>query len=81
MARSDRILLSSIKTLTLYANKLTNARRTAPVPQLDCAGSVCRDFQPDAIQCTNAGGSDADIDWKVRPSLISTQLHFILISL
>ncbi|KAG8743822.1 hypothetical protein FRC10_011370 [Ceratobasidium sp. 414] len=73
MARSDRVALSSIKTLTLYADQPTKARRTGPVPQLECTGKVCRDYQPSAIQCTNTGGTDIDIDWKVRPNLTSSQ--------
>ncbi|QRV75483.1 store-operated calcium entry-associated regulatory factor [Ceratobasidium sp. AG-Ba] len=65
MSRSDRVALASIKTLTLYADKPTRARRTAPVPQLECTGSICREYEPSAIQCTNAGGTDIDIDWKL----------------
>lgn len=70
----ERVLLSSIRSLTLYADELTKARRTPPVRQLECTGSICRDFQPSAIHCINSGGSNVDVDWKVRPSLISTQL-------
>ncbi|KAG9107234.1 hypothetical protein FRC07_008667 [Ceratobasidium sp. 392] len=72
MSRSDRIALASIKTLTLYDGRPTKARRTAPVPQLECTGSVCREYQPSAIQCTNAGGSDIDIDWKCEADLPSS---------
>lgn len=63
----DRIPLSSLRALTLYAGRYTAARRTAPVPQLECTGYICRDYQPSAVQCTNTGGSSTDIDWKVRP--------------
>ncbi|QRW04391.1 store-operated calcium entry-associated regulatory factor [Ceratobasidium sp. AG-Ba] len=72
MSRSDRVALASIKTLTLYADKPTRARRTAPVPQLECTGSICREYEPSAIQCTNAGGTDIDIDWKCEADLPSS---------
>ncbi|KAF8602846.1 DUF1183-domain-containing protein [Ceratobasidium sp. AG-I] len=68
----SRVKLSSIKTLTLYAGERTKARRTAPVPQLACEGNVCRSYQPSAIQCTNAGGTDVDIDWKCEADLPSS---------
>ncbi|CEL55850.1 hypothetical protein RSOLAG1IB_01862 [Rhizoctonia solani AG-1 IB] len=60
MARHERALLSSIKTLVLYADQHTTSRRTSPVPQLECTGSACRDFQPSSVYCTKA----SDSDWK-----------------
>lgn len=42
------------------------------MPQLDCQGAACRDYQPSAIQCTNAGGTDVDIDWKCEADLPSS---------
>ncbi|CUA70861.1 Store-operated calcium entry-associated regulatory factor [Rhizoctonia solani] len=61
----ERVPLSSIKTLVLYADELTRSRRTSPVPQLECTGSVCRDFQPSSVYCTKAGHSD----WKCEADL------------
>ncbi|KAG8687517.1 hypothetical protein FRC08_011924, partial [Ceratobasidium sp. 394] len=67
-----RVALASIKTLTFYVDKPTKARRSTPIPQLECTGKVCRDYQPSAIQCINTGGTDIDIDWKCEADLPSS---------
>ncbi|CAE6434866.1 unnamed protein product [Rhizoctonia solani] len=68
MALPERVLLSSIKTLVLYADEYTTSRRTSPVPQLECTGSACRDFQPSSVYCTKA----SDSDWKCEADLPSS---------
>ncbi len=35
---TDRVLLSQVQTLTLQQGALTTARRSSPVPQLQCVG-------------------------------------------
>ncbi|KIY73941.1 DUF1183-domain-containing protein, partial [Cylindrobasidium torrendii FP15055 ss-10] len=59
----SKILLSDIKQLTFYKDRETIARRTDAVPQLQCVGNVCRTFEPEVVQCTNAGGEGTDVDW------------------
>jgi hypothetical protein len=69
MMNSDRVKLSSIRALTFYAGERTAARRTAPVPQLVCAGAPCKRYTPDVVRCENAGGAGADVDWTCRAEL------------
>ncbi|KAF8704747.1 oligopeptide transporter, partial [Rhizoctonia solani] len=68
MARPERVPLSSIKTLVLYADEYTTSRRTSPLPQLECTGSACRDFQPSSVYCTKT----TDSDWKCEADLPSS---------
>jgi hypothetical protein len=39
--KGDAILLSNVKTLTLYASKQTSHRRVSAIPQLTCTGPGC----------------------------------------
>jgi len=64
--RSSRVLLSSIPTLTFYADEDTSFRRTEPVQQLTCQGKACQVYQPPVVQCQNMGGSGAELVWAVR---------------
>lgn len=45
---SDAIKLSDVQVLTLYNGKMTNGRRSSPVPQLKCVGGSagCNAFIP-----------------------------------
>ena len=61
----SRVQLQSIPALTFYKDALTAARRADAIPQLSCIGKACKLYQPDAIRCTNAGGSGNHVDWKV----------------
>lgn len=63
--RSSRVKLSSIDTLTFYAEEQTAFRRTGPVDQLTCKGKPCTVYQPPVVQCQNMGGSGSDIEWAV----------------
>lgn len=56
-----KIPMDSIKTLTFYDGKMTEARRTEPVPQMTCIGKECRRYQPDVAVCQSLG----DQQWKV----------------
>ncbi len=44
------VKLSDVQVLTLYHGKMTNGRRSSPVPQLKCVGGTagCRAFTPQA---------------------------------
>ncbi|WVN88857.1 uncharacterized protein L203_104071 [Cryptococcus depauperatus CBS 7841] len=73
MLKAKKISLSSIKTLTFYADKLTASRRTSPIPQLTCQGPGCKIFQPDVVQCLNMGDDGlGNIQWKCDTDLPSS---------
>jgi hypothetical protein len=65
---NKRILLSSVQTLTLYANRHTTGRRSSPIPQIICvAGNACRyisESEISVMQCVNQGSDGLDIQWK-----------------
>ncbi|SAM86130.1 uncharacterized protein UBRO_08537 [Ustilago bromivora] len=63
-----RIPMDSIRTLTFYSDKRTAYRRTSPLPQLTCVGSMCSRYKPDVIQCQAMG----DNQWKCSADLPST---------
>ncbi|TFK47731.1 DUF1183-domain-containing protein [Heliocybe sulcata] len=65
----SRVALASIPALTFYKDELTAARRTAPAQQLSCVGKACSLYTPDAVRCTNLGGTGTDIDWKCEADL------------
>jgi len=67
----SRIQLQNIPALTFYKGALTSARRADAIPQLSCIGKACRLYQPEAIRCTNAGGSGNSVDWKCEADLPS----------
>src|ERR1700733_15035974 len=61
----SRVLLSDVDKLAFFADSFTKGRRTAPIPQLQCEGRICKQYHPTAVSCENFGGSGADITWKV----------------
>ena len=68
----DRVLLSSINTLTFYASKYTTGYRSrsfflflfhfSPIRQMKCLGGSagCR-FAPSSMQCYNRGSDGIDV--------------------
>jgi len=77
-ARSSKadsaILLSKVRTLTLYGDKQTTHRRVSAIPQLACVGgNGCKHHEVDLMRCTNAGSEyDAeDVQWTCSASLPS----------
>ncbi|KAG0141287.1 hypothetical protein CROQUDRAFT_664061 [Cronartium quercuum f. sp. fusiforme G11] len=69
MTGHERVLLSSIDTLTFYDGEHTTFRRTGPVLQLTCKGQPCKRYKPDVIQCHNTGGSGSNVQWKCEADL------------
>jgi len=67
----SRVQLQNIPALTFYKGALTASRRTDAIPQLTCVGKACKLYQPEAIRCTNAGGSGNNVDWKVCSVVLS----------
>ncbi|KAI0194953.1 hypothetical protein F4808DRAFT_332618 [Astrocystis sublimbata] len=70
---ADAILLSTVKSLTLRADKDTSHRRVSPIPQLRCVSHsrVCALHTVDVMRCSNQGSSygDQDIEWSCAASL------------
>ncbi|KAI7815914.1 hypothetical protein BC939DRAFT_74593 [Gamsiella multidivaricata] len=65
-----KVLLKDVQTLTLHKDKMTAGRRASPVPQLTCVGgNACGDYEPDIVQCTNAGFDGSDVQWKCQADL------------
>lgn len=66
-----RVRLSSIETLTLYAGRYTEGRRSSPVPQLKCIGGTagCSAFVPKVVQCYNRGSDGSDIQWECKTDM------------
>ncbi|CAO3660213.1 unnamed protein product [Umbelopsis vinacea] len=80
MAAADRssnqaqkkVRLRDLTAITLHANKKTNARRSSPIPQLECiGGDACGDFKPRVVQCQNAGFDGYDVQWTCTSELPS----------
>ena len=70
----SRVQLQNIPALTFYKGTLTTARRADAIPQLTCIGKACKLFQPEAVRCTNAGGSGTDVDWKVGSTILAVRV-------
>ncbi|XP_075059930.1 store-operated calcium entry-associated regulatory factor [Mixophyes fleayi] len=64
----ERVLLRDIQAITLYADRYTNARRSAPVPQLKCMGGTagCSAMTPPVVQCHNRGWDGIDVQWECK---------------
>lgn len=68
-AKRDRIRLKDVETLTLYSDKWTTSRRSAPVKQLTCVGGYCNQAMVDTAQCYNRGFDGNDIQWECKAEL------------
>ncbi|XP_072261511.1 store-operated calcium entry-associated regulatory factor [Pyxicephalus adspersus] len=67
-SQQDRVLLRDIQAITLYADRYTNARRSAPIPQLKCVGGSagCSAMIPQVVQCHNRGWDGIDVQWECK---------------
>ena len=65
------MLLSDVKSITLERGKMTNGRRSSPVPQLSCVGGSagCHAFQPAVVQCLNRGSDGYDAQWECKTDM------------
>ncbi|KAF9315954.1 Store-operated calcium entry-associated regulatory factor [Podila horticola] len=67
---NQKVLLQDVRTLTLHRGRMTTGRRTSPVPQLNCiGGNACGNFEPEVVQCHNAGSDGSDVQWKCEADL------------
>ncbi|XP_060082432.1 store-operated calcium entry-associated regulatory factor-like isoform X1 [Ylistrum balloti] len=67
----DQVLLTNVQSLTLYNGRMTNSRRSGPVPQLKCVGGSagCGAFVPQVVQCTNKGSDGYDVQWECKTDM------------
>ncbi|XP_071361564.1 store-operated calcium entry-associated regulatory factor [Trachinotus anak] len=65
------VLLRDVQVLTLYKGRYTSARRTSPVPQLQCVGGSagCQAFIPEVVQCQNKGWDGVDVQWECKTDM------------
>ncbi|KAJ7352732.1 Store-operated calcium entry-associated regulatory factor [Desmophyllum pertusum] len=70
---NDKIRLSDVNVVTLHPGKMTNYRRTHPVPQLKCVGGTagCSAFTPSVVQCYNRGSDGYDVQWECKTDMSS----------
>lgn len=71
--RDDKIRLTDVSVVTLHYGKMTNSRRTNPVPQLKCVGGTagCSAFTPSVVQCYNRGSDGYDVQWECKTDMDS----------
>jgi len=68
----DAVRLEDVSVLTLRRGRQTQARRSAPIPQLTCVGGdACRDATIEVMQCRNMGSDGVDVQWKCETDLSS----------
>lgn len=72
-AGPQAILLTNVKTLSLYKDRMTVAGRGPPVKQIDCiGGDACGFFTPEVISCTNIGTDDrGEVQWECQAQMES----------
>lgn len=70
-AKRDRVRLKDVDTLTLYSDRWTTSRRSAPVKQLTCVGGHCNRVQIETAQCYNRGFDGNDVQWECKAELPS----------
>ncbi|KAM9362767.1 store-operated calcium entry-associated regulatory factor isoform 2-T2 [Symphorus nematophorus] len=65
------VLLRDVQALTLYKGRSTTARRSSPVPQLQCIGGSagCHAFVPEVVQCQNKGWDGVDVQWECKTDM------------
>jgi len=72
----DSVLLQDVKALTFTKGQYTAARRSSPIPQLNCVGggaSYSTELFPSTVQCVNVGvDSYGNVQWKCEADLDSS---------
>lgn len=68
------VLLKNVRVLTMHKDRLTTARRGAPVQQMECVGGTCSTpHHPQVIQCYNQGTDDkGEVQWACKAELHKT---------
>lgn len=67
----DSVLLRDVQALTLHRGRYTAARRSSPVPHLQCVGGSagCHAFVPEVVQCHNKGWDGVDVQWECKTDM------------
>ena len=67
----ERVLLTDVSSITLEAGRMTNGRRSSPVPQLKCVGGTAGTSvpQPKVVQCINRGSDGYDVQWECKADM------------
>ena len=75
----DKIRLTDVSVITLHPGKMTNSRRTHPVPQLKCVGGSagCSAFTPSVVQCYNQGSDGYDAQVNCDRNLICSHKDYL----
>lgn len=68
-ASSDRVLLKSVSSFVVREGAMTNARRSAAVPQLLCTGGSSCSQGPRSALCKNVGFDGVDVTWKCEAEM------------
>ncbi|XP_040001649.1 store-operated calcium entry-associated regulatory factor isoform X2 [Xiphias gladius] len=65
------VLLRDVQVLTLYKGRYTTARRSSPIPQLQCVGGSagCQTFIPEVVQCQNKGWDGVNVQWECKTDM------------
>lgn len=68
---ADSVLLRDVQVLSLYRDRYTTARRSSPVPQLQCVGGSagCQTYVPEVVQCQNKGWDGVDVQWECKTDM------------
>lgn len=76
---NDKIRLTDVSVITLHPGKMTNSRRTHPVPQLKCVGGSagCSAFTPSVVQCYNRGSDGYDAQVNCDRNLICSHRDYL----
>ena len=70
-SNKDRVLLKDVSSITLEAGRMTNGRRSSPVPHLKCVGGTAGYSapQPKVVQCLNRGSDGYDVQWECKADM------------
>lgn len=68
---TDRILLKDVQSFVVREGAMTNARRSAAVPQLVCLNGPHCSKGPRSALCTNMGFDGTDVTWKCEAEMAS----------
>eukprot|EP00998_Keelungia_sp_KM082_P006349 NODE_2603_length_1028_cov_33.294118_g2584_i0.p1 GENE.NODE_2603_length_1028_cov_33.294118_g2584_i0~~NODE_2603_length_1028_cov_33.294118_g2584_i0.p1 ORF type:complete len:294 (+),score=21.95 NODE_2603_length_1028_cov_33.294118_g2584_i0:68-949(+) len=67
----QRVHMDEVTALTFRKGKMTTARRSSPIPQMNCVGgSAMGRYMPETMQCTRVGSAGGtDVQWKCTAEL------------
>ena len=63
MTDDPYVLLSETKMLEFKRDSMTNFFKWKPVPQMECFGELCKEWQVEAAWCVNQGFHENKFHW------------------